>query len=405
MQNAAIEKLSPVRHLTPEQTHLIQRIKEFIATHKGTEQPAVFVIHGDAGTGKSVILSHLFFQLQQASRDQTSPLYQTNNYFLVNHPELLKVYRQLAGGLPDMLKKNFERPTTLINRVAKTNEHIDVTIVDEAHLLLSQPDHYNNFYGHDQLTELLKLTKVLILVFDEHQVLRTKSFWTPVQLKKRLAPYPTEWAQLKQQFRMTASPSLLNWINAFTGDGELFAMDQSFTSHYDFRIFSDAEAMRQTIIAKNNQVGLSRIVATTGYPSVLDGGKHYIEEGDFRLPWDQYNHTATPWAEIPSTINEVGSIYTVQGFDLNYVGLILGPPVQLAPDGHHVVIDPAKNTDVASFKGRALFKDDHQYQSAEIQMIRNSVNVLMKRGVSGLYIFAHDPALSQKLLDDYNAIV
>lgn len=40
------------------------------------------------------------------------------------------------------------------------------------------------------------------------------------------------------------------------------------------------------------------------------------------MPWDQYNYTATPWAEIPSTINEVGSIYTCQGFDLNYAGII-----------------------------------------------------------------------------------
>ena len=31
------------------------------------------------------------------------------------------------------------------------------------------------------------------------------------------------------------------------------------------------------------------------------------------------------WAEQPQTINEVGSMFTIQGFDLNYAGVILGP--------------------------------------------------------------------------------
>ncbi|WP_235697653.1 DNA/RNA helicase domain-containing protein [Corynebacterium diphtheriae] len=31
------------------------------------------------------------------------------------------------------------------------------------------------------------------------------------------------------------------------------------------------------------------------------------------------------WAEKPHTINEVGSIFTIQGFDLNYAGVIIGP--------------------------------------------------------------------------------
>lgn len=57
--------------------------------------------------------------------------------------------------------------------------------------------------------------------------------------------------------------------------------------------------MRQAIFRRNQEVGLSRILSTSGYPSTLDGGKHYIVEGQFKMPWDQYNFTSTPWAEIP----------------------------------------------------------------------------------------------------------
>lgn len=63
---------------------------------------------GDAGTGKSLILNQLFTQLAQEVPD---------SYFLVNHPELLKVYRELAGQTPHMLKKN----TTSARLVSLTN--------------------------------------------------------------------------------------------------------------------------------------------------------------------------------------------------------------------------------------------------------------------------------------------
>jgi DUF2075 family protein len=98
--------------------------------------------------------------------------------------------------------------------------------------------------------------------------------------------------------------------------------------HYDFRIFDDAEKMRQLIVKRNQEVGLSRILSTSGYPSTLDGGKHYICEGDFK-------NALGPVTTLPprhglscrKTIDEVGSIYTCQGFDLNYAGIIIGPVI------------------------------------------------------------------------------
>lgn len=405
LQNQAVKKLSPFQQPTEEQAQLITEAKQFIKTHIHDSKPAILVITGDAGTGKSVVLSQLFYDLQQAAHDATSPLAKTQNYFLVNHPELLKMYRNIAGELPGLLKKNFQRPTSLINQLNKKQARFDVGVVDESHLLLSQPDHYNNYYGHNQLLSLLKLCHVLVIVFDDHQVLRLKTYWTRTRLKHLLVPYTQKWVHLDHQFRMQADDSLINWINHFTGDRQLLPLQPSFRSHYDFRIFSDAEKMRQAIVNQNSQVGLSRIVSTTGYPSTLDGGRHFITEGQFHLPWDQYNYTATPWAELPETINEVGSIYTCQGFDLNYVGLILGPPVKLSADGQRIEIDTAKITDGESFKHRDDLNDPQELLNAKVQLNLNAINVLMKRGVKGLYLFAHDPALRQRLNQEYQAII
>lgn len=94
MNNQAYQKLSPNHPLTDEQNDLIKRIINFSATHlQNKNLPAVFTIYGDAGTGKSVILSSLFDQIQKLSRNNTQPFSGTQNYFLVNHPELLKVYK------------------------------------------------------------------------------------------------------------------------------------------------------------------------------------------------------------------------------------------------------------------------------------------------------------------------
>jgi len=359
--------------------------------------PAIFTLYGDAGTGKSVVLAHLFNRLQIATRTQPdSPLNGTTNYFLVNHPEILKVYREIAGNQAHLLKKDFQRPTTLINRINQGKTTADVLVIDEAHLLLSQADHYNNFYGENQLLSLLKTAKVVIVVFDETQVLRLKSFWTEKRLEHLLAPYVTETYRLTHQFRMQANDALVQWINAFT-HRDLRPLPASGGAHYDLRIFDDAEAMRQAIVARNQQGGLSRIVSTSGYPSTLDGGKHYITEGRFHLPWDQYNYTQTPWAELPQTIDEVGSIYTCQGFDLNYVGLILGPPIGLSTD-QKLEVHLDKYTDVEAFKHRDDLTDPQELRQIKQQLILNSINVLMKRGVHGLYIFAHDPRLRQFLL-------
>lgn len=399
--NAADNKLAPIKQLTDEQSRLVEQIKQFAIDHLNDDTHAVFTIYGDAGTGKSVILSKLFYDIQQMANEKSSPLYQTNNYFLVNHPEILKVYKKMAGSQDNVLKKNFNRPTSFINQNDKTHQDVDITIIDEAHLLLSRGDHYNNFYYDNQLSEIIKRSQITILVFDHRQVLRTKSFWNLERLHHIIDQYTNGEYHLTHQFRMTASDSLVKWINTFT-DGKLTPLPADAKKDYDFRIFDNAEEMRKAIFARNQEVGLSRIVSTSGYPSTLDGGKHYVTEPDFKMPWDQYNYTQTPWAEIPETVNEVGSMFTCQGFDLNYVGVILGPPIYL--DGDNVHVEMSKFTDVESLKKRKDMADPVEFEKIKEQLVLNSANVLLKRGVKGLYIFVHNQELRKRLLDDYKKL-
>ncbi len=385
MDSHTLNAFSQNIKLTPHQNAVLKQIKAFVLEHVQKKDHAVFVLIGDAGTGKSLILNQMFTQLSGKIKE---------SYFLVNHPELLKVYRQLAGMTPKMLKKFYQRPTSFINKMHKQDKKVNLTVIDEAHLLLSKPDHYNNYYGNNQLQDIINLSNVTVVVFDPHQVLRTKSYWTKDRLIKLISSQPHEVVHLKEQFRMQAGPKLMDWLDDFV-DGNVIPSIPNDVGDYDFRIFHDPEKMYQTVIQRNNQYGLSRMTSTSGYPSTLDGGKHLVNEGDFHLPWDQYNFTATPWAEQAQTIKEVGSIYTVQGFDLNYIGIIIGPPFYLTKD-HRLGVDPSKVTDVEIFKHRGDLSNK-EYEESKVTLLRNSLNVLLRRGIKGMYLHAHDPNLQAYL--------
>ena len=87
----------------------------------------VYVIHGEAGTGKSVILSSLFNTLQEEARQSHSVLAGTKNFLLVNHSEMLKTYQQISESLPYLKKKDFAKPTTFINN--QKIEQADIVLI------------------------------------------------------------------------------------------------------------------------------------------------------------------------------------------------------------------------------------------------------------------------------------
>ena len=108
-----------------------------------------------------------------------------------------------------------------------------------------------------------------------------------------------------------------------------------------------------------------------------------------RLTQGHVKYSDQSWAEKDYTINEIGSTYTVQGFDLNYVGVELGPSVKYR--NGKIVHDASlsKNTN-------ATQKRDSNKSYAD-ELLKNEFNVLLTRGVHGLYIHAVDPVLQKAL--------
>jgi DUF2075 family protein len=120
---------------------------------------------------------------------------------------------------------------------------------------------------------------------------------------------------------------------------------------------------------------------------------HYIEIGELWLRW---NGTQTDWNASPSSHDEVGSIRTVQGYDLNYAGVIIGPDLRFDTTTGRIVVDRASYFDKTGKEAnKALcrtYSDDDL-----LWYIQNVYAVLLTGGIRGTYVYIHDLALREHL--------
>ena len=116
-------------------------------------------------------------------------------------------------------------------------------------------------------------------------------------------------------------------LGAATGSGSQPPASVPDLGDYEFRMFDDVSEMRAEIVRRDGEVGLSRLVAGYAWEWKTKGNKpgHDIEIGELRMRW---NSTQTDWIASPGSLDEEGSIHTVQGDDLNYAGVIIGPDLR-----------------------------------------------------------------------------
>ncbi len=380
--------LPEAAQLTASQRQIQRQVLAFITAHRRDGKAAVFALEGDAGTGKSALLSAVFSAVQKQARSTGGALAGTTNRLLVNHNEMLKIYWEVASQAQWLRKADFQKPTPFINARRKA----DIVFIDEAQLLLSQPDPFNRFRQNNQLTEILKLAHVVVLVLDLHQVTKLKSLWTSAMIKHTLAGHVVERATMTGQLRMQ-SPAAAAWVDAFAS-GQLLPLPHPV--NYQLRVFEDGVPLYDWIKQMDRQHGLARVLATADFPfRVYTKEPWYVQAGKLRLPWDRVNFTDRPWASQPQTLNEVGSIYTIQGFDLNYAGVILGPSVDYDAKTDRITIDPARFEDQTAFRRRPDGTDSAADRTA---IIFDVINILLKRGRMGLGLYAVNQALRQRLL-------
>ncbi len=425
IKDSAIYKASPLHKLKFKQLiakeQIIDKIAECLLKNKDHQ---LILVKGDAGTGKTVLMSSMFYDLINRSVGDIDEEYVQSRELecaiLVNHDEQLTVYEEIVKKL-DLVKNNENlvfRPTTFINQFKdKTNSPkkreklYDVVFVDEAHLLLTQ----NNqaFTDGNQLKEIIKCAKVIVVMFDENQVMNAEQYIDRETIDNyiNMAKSNNSYIELTDQLRMTCNGKVLKWINNFTKDGKVEMLTKK-RDKYEVKSFDSPEELEKAIKekAKNEKTRLSRIIASYDWPysgmSSPKNEKYWnVKIGLWEKPWNRelmrYETSkkelkkikGLAWAEQPQTINEVGSTYTIQGFDLNYAGVILGPSVKYR--NGKIVFDPSKSCNDRATHKRTL--EDGSRKSFGEEFLKNELGVLLTRGVNGLYIYACDEELRKRL--------
>lgn len=124
-----------------------------------------------------------------------------------------------------------------------------------------------------------------------------------------------------------------------------------------------------------------------------------VQIGDWRRPWNNKKPTShagapgTPfWASDPAGFEQVGCVYTAQGFEYDYSGVIMGPDLVWRVD--HWEARPEYSHDGAVKRG-----DRDQFEG----VVKNTYKVLLTRGMLGTMVYSTDPetqALLRSLIPD-----
>ena len=213
------------------------------------------------------------------------------------------------------------------------------------------------------------------------------------------------------EMRINSDKATVNWIRSLIDEQEVGEIPSD-SKNYDIRNFDSPEELHAAIKVKaeSQDSGISRLTATFDWDYVdkrkPEGEDYwYVRVGDWKLPWNLQLPVASKkqsiknkhlsWAEQEQTVDEVGSTFTVQGFDLNYAGVIIGPSVKYR--NGKIIFDRQQSKNKKATQKRSLKNGSKEYFSDTL--LKNVLNVLLTRGVNGLYLYAVDEELQQALKD------
>ncbi|MBU7567335.1 DUF2075 domain-containing protein [Weissella hellenica] len=409
VHNSALFANSPFKSLSPKQLEAKELITQKISeTLDGINDNAIIKIEGLAGSGKTVLMSQLFYDFWKKSVENTEndgmKSHKSSVALLVRHEQQRRTYEQIAKKL-NMGKNMVMDVSAFINKGKK----VDILLVDEAHLLWS--GNYNRAKSETWEPELIalhKLAKTLVLIYDPNQLVSARSkVEDNDQLMAILNGDKTITINLNEQWRINANQNTIEWIQRLAHFDKNSLVTTPKDNGYEIKLFDDASAFRKAIEIKNKNNGLSRMVATYDWKysqgSRPKNGNRFwnVTFGDEVVPWnlelpevEEAQKKQIPWQKIESSLYEIGSDFTVQGIDLNYVEVILGPSVVWNEENNALDIDADKSMDHQKIR-----KIKGTYNTAENKTyLKNVVNVLLTRGVHGLYIYAVNDILREKLM-------
>ena len=424
--NSDLFKLSPFKALNHDQAGAVQDILDGLFHDIEGGKTSISVVQGGPGTGKTVVAIYLLKLIEDVRlHDPQDPIDEDSifsDFFTPGHPELLQDFRVgivvPQQSLRESIRRVFSKTPGLERNmvlspfdVGASEQPFDLLIVDEAHRLNHRAnqaaaplnrkfaDINIRLFGRDdpeltQLDWITRQSKHTIFMLDRDQSVRPADL--PGSMTQALidsAHSNGALHQLRSQMRISSERDYVEYIKAVLSDSPPPAR-QEFPD-YDLRFYDDLGEMRRAILKRNEEVGLSRLVAgyAWAWNSKADKSAYDIEIGDVKLRW---NSSPKDWISAAGSELEVGSIHTVQGYDLNYAGVIIGKDLRLDEETGSIYFDRSNYFDKKGMENNT--KRGIKYSDADLlQLVRNIYTVLLTRGMRGTYVYVHDAALRERL--------
>jgi hypothetical protein len=348
----------------------------------------VVIVTGGPGSGKSVIALSLLGEL---SRQGRTALHATGSRAFT---ETVKIH---AGRGSSRLKALFKYFNSFI--AAEPNS-IDVLICDEAHRI--RQTSANRFTpatkrtGRLQVDELISVARVPVFLLDEHQVVRPGEIGTveAIEAAASARGLPVHTISLEGQFRCGGSAAYEEWVLQLLGlDG---GGPQPWKGDDRFEVLvADSPMEMEAILRLKHEEGFSARMAAGFCWTWSDPRDDGTLVPDVRIdqvwarPWNAKSERAVGGAPgrsfcatDPAGFDQVGCVYTAQGFEYDWSGVIIGPDL-VARDGKMVSVREA-NRDPA-FRNRNAVSD-HEFDV----LVRQVYKVLLTRGMRGTVLYATD---------------
>ena len=325
---ARVIRNEPVFTLLDEQQVAYNAIMDSVRGAGQNQQKVAFIVEGGPGTGKSVIAVNLVAELSALG---------IRTLHVTGSKAFTENLRKIVGTRASAMFKYF-RDT------ANVDEPLDVVVLDEAHRIRSistsrfTPAKART--GKAQIDDILDASRVSVFFIDDLQVVRPGEVGSTDLIRETAVKRGLEVREfeLEAQFRSNGSDSFIKWVdNTLELDRTpqvLWPADDEF----DFRVVGSIKELDTLIRGRAGEGATARLVAGFCWPwSDPDAAGELepdVRVGDWSMPWNAKADAGrlAPgipksdfWASDPRGIDQVGCVYTAQGFEFDYVGVIFGP--------------------------------------------------------------------------------
>jgi DUF2075 family protein len=423
IENSELFKYSPYKSLNEDQYNSVLEILEGLTSKQSNR----IFISGSAGTGKTILATYLMklvttdvesMQIEEFNDDELREISYIKE-FRKQYPNakigLVVAMTSLRESLENVFKKIPGLKASMIINPSDTfryQEKYDLLIIDEAHRLRQYKNigwrgafkKNNQKLGLDdsgtELDWIIANSKNQIFFYDAAQSVKPSDV-DATSFSELLNDKNTLKLELKSQMRVKGGNNYIQFVDELL-NVKREHQTQYKEESYDLLLFDSFKDLHSELINKENEFHLCRLVAGYAWEWQSDPKRKNptIDAIDIEIEGLQFqwNQTDKDWINNPKNnknpLDEIGCIHTVQGYDLNYTGVIFGKEINFNPITNKIEIDKNKYFD----KYGRIGANDEELKS----YIINIYKTIMYRGIKGTFIYACHKELRDYLSNHIN---